>query len=60
MHCVRLTETYLHIIALLLILIATVVLICKSLSPESLAIFKKRLKHISSIFIWPSNSSTLF
>ncbi len=27
---------------------------------ESLAIFKKRLKHISSIFIWPSNSSTLY
>ncbi len=27
---------------------------------ESLPIFKKRLKHISSIFIWPSNSSTLF
>ncbi len=27
---------------------------------ESLAIFKKRLKHISSIFIRPSNSSTLY
>ncbi len=27
---------------------------------ESLPIFKKRLKHISSIFIWPSNSSTLY
>ncbi len=27
---------------------------------ESLSIFKKRLKHISSIFIWPSNSSTLY
>ncbi len=29
-------------------------------SAESLPIFKKRLKHISSIFIWPSNSSTLY
>ncbi len=27
---------------------------------ESLAIFKKWLKHISYIFIWPSNSSTLY
>ncbi len=27
---------------------------------ESLSIFMKRLKHISSIFIWPSNSSTLY
>ncbi len=27
---------------------------------ESLPIFKKRLKHISPIFIWPSNSSTLY
>ncbi len=27
---------------------------------ESLPIFKKWLKHISSIFIWPSNSSTLY
>ncbi len=27
---------------------------------ESLPIFKKRLKHISSIFIWPSNSSALY
>ncbi len=27
---------------------------------ESLPIFKKRLKHISSIFIWPPNSSTLY
>ncbi len=27
---------------------------------ESFSIFKKRLKHISSIFIWPSNSSTLY
>ncbi len=27
---------------------------------ESLPIFKKRLKNISSIFIWPSNSSTLY
>ncbi len=26
---------------------------------ESLPIFKKRLKHISSIFIWPSNSRAL-
>ncbi len=26
----------------------------------SLAIFKNRLKHISSIFIWPSNASTLY
>ncbi len=32
------------------------------LNPSSwiLTIFKKRLKHISSIFIWPSNSSTLY
>ncbi len=27
---------------------------------ESLPIFKNRLKHISSIFIWPSISSTLY
>ncbi len=27
---------------------------------ESLPIFKKRLKHNASIFIWPSNSSTLY
>ncbi len=27
---------------------------------EFLPIFKKRLKHISSIFIWPFNSSTLY
>ncbi len=27
---------------------------------ESLPIFKKWLKHISSIFIWPSNSNTLY
>ncbi len=27
---------------------------------ESLALFKNRLKHISSIFSWPSNSSTLY
>ncbi len=27
---------------------------------ESLPIFKKRLKHISSIFIWHSNSSNLY
>ncbi len=30
------------------------------ITAESFPIFKEQLKHISSIFIWPSNSSTLY